>query len=136
MNLIRNTLRLISLTTLFGVGLVGTVGQTCAQAFITNFSLIVNGPRTVEFSGDAASYYILYSGSVVTNISQPIALVVGTAGAMQLQDTTAQIAAQFYRIAQVPITQPLDSDGDGIDDVFELNYPGCLNPLDPSDALA
>jgi hypothetical protein len=34
----------------------------------------------------------------------------------------------------VPIAHPLDSDGDGIDDVYELRHPPFLNPLDASDA--
>jgi hypothetical protein len=34
----------------------------------------------------------------------------------------------------VPVSEPLDLDGDGIDDVFELRHPQALDPLDPSDA--
>jgi hypothetical protein len=107
------------------------------QSFsVTNFSVVPSGARTVEFSADTLFYYILYSGSTVTNITQPMALAFGTGASLSLQDSTPQSAAQFYRVAQVPLTQPLDSDGDGIDDVFELTYPGCLNPLDASDATA
>ena len=40
----------------------------------------------------------------------------------------------FYRVQAVSIFSPLDSDGDRIDDVYELNRPAILDPLDPTDA--
>jgi hypothetical protein len=105
------------------------------QSFsITNWDVAPFGTRTVRFTTDASSYYILYRGSVVTNITQPISIALGVAGSLILQDTSSQTTAQFYRVARIPLTQPLDSDGDGMDDVFELTYAGCLNPLDPTDA--
>jgi hypothetical protein len=131
----KNVLRLFVLTTILGASFEGNVQQAGAQDFsITNFSVAVSGARTAEFGADASSYYILYGGTVMTNISQPISLALGPAGALSLQDTSPQLSAQFYRVAQIPLTQPLDSDGDGIDDVFELTYPGCLNPLGATDA--
>jgi hypothetical protein len=133
----KSAFSLFALTALLAAGLASTNEHAAAQPFsITNFSVIASGPRTVQVSADAASYYILYAGSIVTNIHQPIALALGTAGSLSLQDTNSQLAAQFYRVARIPLTLPLDSDGDGIDDVFELTYPGCLNPLDASDASA
>jgi hypothetical protein len=133
----KNVLRLFAMATILGAGFEGNVQQAAAQTFsITNFSVGPSGARTAQFSADTNSYYILYGGTVITNISQPISLVLGVAGALSLQDTSPQLAAQFYRVAQIPLTQPLDSDGDGIDDVFELTYAGCLNPLDATDASA
>jgi hypothetical protein len=130
-------LGLIALTTLFAAAVTTNLQQVRAQPFsITNFTAPSYGPRTAQLGADAASYYTLYTGSNVTNINQPIALALGTAGSLSMQDTTPQVGAQFYRVAQIPLTQPLDSDGDGIDDVFELSYPGCLNPLDATDASA
>src|SRR5882762_2178183 len=108
-----------------------------AQTFsITNFTLNSTGTRLVQFAGDANYYYILYSGAAVTNLSHPTALCFGSNSPIQLQDLSPAVSAQFYRVLQVPLTQALDSDGDGMSDVFELNYADCLNPLDPSDATA
>lgn len=45
------------------------------------------------------------------------------------RDTTA-----FYRVQQVPLARPLDTDGDGIDDAYELGHAPDLSPLDPADA--
>jgi hypothetical protein len=128
----KSVLRLLAMTTIIGAALEG--GRQHADAFsITNFSVAASGTRTAQLSGDASSYYILYAGTVVTNITQPTALALGSIGALSLEDTSPRLAAQFYRVAEIPLTEPLDSDGDGIDDVFELSYPGCLNPLDATD---
>ncbi len=113
-----------------------SIQSSRAQTFITNFTVAVTGTRTVQFAANVNSYYILYSGSVVTNVNQPIAIALGSPGELQFQDAAPQLDAQFYRVAEIPQSQPLDSDGDGIDDLFELSYPGCLNPLDPLDASA
>ena len=40
----------------------------------------------------------------------------------------------FYRIRAVPFAQPLDLDGDGIDDGYELSHRTFLNPFNPADA--
>ena len=40
----------------------------------------------------------------------------------------------FYRVVRVPLDRPLDTDGDGIDDVYELRRGSFLDPLDPLDA--
>lgn len=40
----------------------------------------------------------------------------------------------FYRVRSASVFTPLDTDGDGIDDIYELLRPGILDPLDPSDA--
>ena len=40
----------------------------------------------------------------------------------------------FYRVVCASIFTPQDSDGDYIDDVYELNRPDILDPLDPTDA--
>ncbi len=69
------------------------------------------------------------------DLVQPFAkrkLALGTPGPV-LQDTPATGAAQaFFRLKGIPNYAPDDSDGDGIDDIWELEHG--LNPLDPADA--
>ena len=40
----------------------------------------------------------------------------------------------FFRVGELSVFSPRDTDGDGIDDVYELQHPGLLDPLDPTDA--
>ena len=39
----------------------------------------------------------------------------------------------FYRVRRINVVQPLDSDGDGLNDVVELQHREFLNPLDSED---
>ena len=43
-------------------------------------------------------------------------------------------ALALHRIAAISVFSPRDSDGDRIDDLYELEHPEILNPLDPTDA--
>lgn len=84
-------------------------------------------------------YVILHRGTSVTNINQPVAVGLNLnscANSMQLTDpaSVSSSASVFYRARQVSLAQPLDSDGDGIDDVYELRHAAFLNPLNLSDA--
>lgn len=44
------------------------------------------------------------------------------------------VSATFFRLQQRSLNDPLDSDGDGIDDVYELRHAPMLNPVDATDA--
>lgn len=123
------------LRTALAVGL--SFAALSAQEFrISRFSLAPN--PTVEVEGDVDRYYILYrNGAVVDTGRQPAALGLGIPGRVVLEDRTAadSDAARFYRVEARPLTEVLDLDGDGIDDVFELRNRSILDPLDRADAL-
>jgi hypothetical protein len=85
------------------------------------------------------SYSLLYRGQTVTNITVPAAMKLNPgscANVLSLMDPTpvSSNTSVFYRARQVPIADPLDSDADGIDDVYELRHSNFLDPLDASDA--
>ncbi|MCI0536136.1 MAG: PA14 domain-containing protein, partial [Verrucomicrobiales bacterium] len=103
---------------------------------VENVTLDSTGQIHVRHTADPASYYILYRGAEVTRIVLAADLALGVAGVGELSDraTVSSEASAFYRIRKVPIDQPLDTDGDGIDDVYELRNPDILKPLDGSDA--
>src|SRR5262249_54891011 len=99
-------------------------------------SLNPDHSRTLFFTHtNTRAYYILYRGDSVTNITQPVAMALA-GGHPTLTDRTSMAANDtvFYRIRAVPRTQPLDLDGDGIDDYYELRHAAFLNPLDAADA--
>jgi len=96
----------------------------------------VAGIPVVPYQSDANFYYILYRGDKPTDIVLPVAMALGTGTPGELTDPhpLSGTAAAFYRVAGIPIAEPLDTDHDGMDDVYELRHPP-LNPLDGSDAL-
>jgi hypothetical protein len=91
------------------------------------------GPFVIRHTSDPDYYYILYRGTEVNDIGAAVDMALGISIEGQLQDVDPEPATAFYRILQVPIVAPLDTDGDGIDDVWELlhRFPGAaLNPHD------
>ncbi len=97
-----------------------------------------DGKLRVSFAPTrGTAYYVLYRGESVTRIDTPVALKLsGNSSSQELIDPSpiGTHGMAFYRIREVPIDQPLDSDGDGIDDIYELRHPRFLNPLNPTDA--
>jgi hypothetical protein len=89
----------------------------------------------ILFPSDPGRYYILISGDI-DDINHPLQIVRGKNGEGQLADISSDQSgfARFYRVVQLSINDPLDTDNDGIDDVYELEHPGFLNPLDSADA--
>jgi hypothetical protein len=90
-----------------------------------------DGRLELRFSGASASYYRLLQGADVTSIDQPVALGLTPPLITPLGDAPRG----FFRVQQVPRTSSLDSDGDQIPDIYELQHPP-LNGLIPSDAGA
>ncbi|MBE7499890.1 MAG: Ig-like domain-containing protein [Verrucomicrobiales bacterium] len=116
-----------------GIGLGGSA--VLAQDFpITGISRDAGGTVTIEHRAQADAYYLLLRGAAVTAIRQPVDARLGQAGAVRLQDAASLSATGFYRVAEIPRDQPRDTDGDGIDDVWELERAPQLDPLDPLDA--
>src|SRR5438105_2415157 len=77
----------------------------------TRFEL--DGRLSLQFITDTNSYYTLFRGVIVTNISQPIDMILGARSLGQLTDPAAAAnSVAFYLIRQVPLDHPLDTDGD------------------------
>jgi alpha-tubulin suppressor-like RCC1 family protein len=93
---------------------------------------IANGTATVHLGSNSGSYYILRRGDTVSDIRSTAQLALGSVG-MPLIHTNATNAAQFYRVEQVSMLAPRDSDGDGIDDVWELAHRHAGAALKPGD---
>src|SRR5881409_545635 len=110
------------LAVLAGVGIL--LGQGLS---ITRVSIDPQRRITLHHPADTNAYYILFRGETVTDISRPIDVALGehrdpqTAEGL-LKDLLPLSNQAFYRIRRVPLDQPLDLDGDGIDDVYELRH--------------
>jgi hypothetical protein len=121
---------------------IGTDNDWAVPAFpasefrITSQAVGADGKFRLSFSHtNAFSYFILYRGTDVANIHQPIDATLGPF-VFQLTDPTPVAAngSAFYRIRAVPLAQPLDLDGDGMDDGYELRHRTFLDPFNPADA--
>lgn len=88
----------------------------------------------VEFPSAVDSYFILNRGPQVGNITSAVDMVLGRDGVGQLADSITESGLAFYNVQMVPLVEPGDTDGDAIDDGYELQHSNVLNPLDPTDA--
>ncbi len=118
---------LLVLGLLFGIA----VPIQAVNPRISGIVLESDGRARVNIAADTNAYYILFRGDVVTDIRTPSQLELGVTGDLQLKDAQpgASAVARFYRVERVPLNAPKDSDGDGIDDVYELQHRTYLNPL-------
>src|SRR5438105_15669720 len=127
-----------------GIGLIATCllllssgNLLRAQNFrIADISIDALNRVHLHHEADTNSYYILLQGETVTNIAVAVDIALGIPNTGELLAPASSTGARFYLIRRVSIAQPLDTDGDGIDDVYELRHRNFLNPLNPADALA
>ena len=114
-----------------GIGVV----QAQAQDFrVSGIKLEPQNRIRIQFPADTNAYYILYRGTTVTNITQPVSLALGTGPMGDLSDQHSSMATAFYSVRQVSQATPLDIDQDGIDDVYELQHGDFLSAVNSLDA--
>jgi RHS repeat-associated protein len=123
---------------LFGacwLALAGALPSGAQEFRVSDIALDAQGRVTLQHEANTNSYFILLRGTEITNIrtATDLALATGTVGT--LSDSTPPPSSGFYRVLGVPLNAPFDSDGDGIDDVFELRRV-FLDPLNRTDSLA
>lgn len=90
---------------------------------------------SVRTPADNERYFILKRGFELPQIDATVGLALGRGSGGEISDRYQALgAAAFYQMLAVPKNAPLDSDGDGLDDVYELTHPGILDPLSAADA--
>ena len=89
---------------------------------ILDFSLNNFGQVQLEIEAQADQYYVL------TTLHQPdltyesvTSITMGIDGNMIISEPLAAFPLQNYKITAHPIAEPVDTDGDGIDDITEFN---------------
>lgn len=120
---------------LIGLAVLWSAAAAAQDFRIIGIQVDPQGNLRVRHESSSSAYFILYRGDTVTDIRVRRGMALGSAAAGELSDLAPGPATAFYRIKRVPLAQPLDTDGDGLDDVFELGRAGVLNPRDPTDAL-
>lgn len=86
----------------------------------------------VGIQGDTNYYHVLESALTLYDPFTLTAMMLSSNGLVEFL-IPASVTQQFLRIRSVPLAGSMDSDDDGMPDVFELRHPP-LDPLDGSDA--
>jgi alpha-tubulin suppressor-like RCC1 family protein len=80
------------------------------------------GRSEVRVIGETGFYHVLWRGDSITDIRLVTDLALSSGAQSLLTDTNATNSAQFYRVEKVRLTSLRDTDGDGINDAWELLY--------------
>ncbi|MGD9612599.1 MAG: hypothetical protein AB7V22_06815, partial [Kiritimatiellia bacterium] len=94
-----------------------------------------NANLRIDIPSFTTEYHLVRAADAMSNWGLT-GLVLGVEGTQVWRDRDAleRKSRQFYRVFSRDVLQPLDSDGDGIDDVYELRRPHLLDPLNAGDA--
>lgn len=111
------------------------LGGLMAQEFkITEFFVDQTERLHLRVPPAPSSYFVLYRGGEANRVNQPVDLALGSAAVAEFLQPVTRDTATFFRITQLPVGTPGDADGDGMDDLFELDHLLFLDPLDAADA--
>ena len=113
--------------------------STAAQAAGAGiFQAASQSPALIEYRSKTNFYYRLYRGGDADTTGLPFAMKLGIDGDDSMIDPIPPVAnptPEDYTLENQPLDQPLDFDGDGIDDVYELLRSAILDPLNPADSF-
>ncbi len=109
----------------------GSFGDVFAISDIVSSSDGGGSTGTTVSHASAENFYF-----VLMRDGNPVAMALGAEGTGTLIDTGAppEPGTQPYEILSIPIALSRDHDGDGIDDVYELQRPEIFDPFDAADA--
>lgn len=90
--------------------------------------------ETLSFETNAESYYIVQESPTLQLVFEGGTIVLGDG---QTQSFSIQLGQDqsFFRVTAAALDDPGDIDGDGIDDLFELDYDDILDLFDGSDGF-
>jgi len=125
------------------MGLLMATGWLCSVDLnaqttvrVEALGLDAQGRLVVTSPPDPGAYFVLRRGLTLEYIGRPVGIALGSAeGGLVADRGLAQEEAAFYQLQSVPRSASIDTDGDGMDDVYELLHASILDPLDPSDAM-
>ena len=114
----------------------GTAAPLPAPPAITGVEPSAGGQFRVVLPSAAGAYHLLQRADSLTGPWSARALWPGSEEDILLTDPASMAGRAFYRVLRVPLAAPLDSDGDGIDDLAEWQAGGAGNPFNPAMAPA
>ncbi len=107
-----------------------------ARAFTVTVQQVSPQVYELGFPGQTDSYFQVYSAEELTSQWSVVGMGFNVDAPMVWTNDTFMTSPEthrFYRIRQVALTNPLDVDSDGMDDLYEMTW-DFLDPLNVADA--
>lgn len=109
------------------------IGQ---EVEILSTSVNTSGQVQLAIEGKADHYYLLKAVHEPNNAYESTtSITLGQDGIMTISEPLASFPYENYTITEHPIAIPLDTDGDGIDDISELSDMPSLAPLNYAEQI-
>lgn len=97
---------------------------------IQAYSVGEDGRVQLSIDSDTDHYYVLrVRHSATESFGLPVSITPGQEGMTLISESLAAYPIEHYQVTAYPNDSPADSDGDGIDDLSELDQWPHLNPL-------
>ena len=104
---------------------------------ILNYSIDTNNQVQIEVASSIDNYYILnIRHSPSDSFEQSTSMTMGNNGTTVLSESLEAYPPEYYQILEYSIASPIDTDGDGVDDItefFDMPTQGSLNFAEPVD---
>ena len=119
----------------YGSGIQMNYGSFGELFYLTQLAMDPVRGAVMLIPNEPDFYFILCRRIGLDGPEVPVAMSLGLSG--ELVDTNPPVSSSLvlYAAKKIPMSQPLDSDDDGIHDVYELEHSGILDPLDSLDAF-
>ncbi len=115
--------------------LTGSPVSNAADPFIRDIGPDASRHLVLQATSGPLTYLRLLRGDTLDAILEVRDIALPTGDSATLTDVSITGSQGFYRVEAVPIGQSLDSDGDGLPDVYELAHRPVLDPLRAADGL-
>ena len=106
------------------------------EVVINTYSTNNAGQVQLEIDGESDKYYLLSANHEPDlSYNSITSMTLGQSGTMVISEPLAAFPLQNYTITAHPINDPLDTDGDGIDDIEEFNNRPSISPLNYAEEI-
>lgn len=110
-----------------------TYGQ---QVPIVNYSTNSNGQAQLEVNSTMTNYYVLkIRHNVDSSFTIPTSVTMGNSSTTIISEPLGAYPIQHYQVLEYPISAPIDTDGDSINDIIELNNLPLQSPINAAKSV-